>query len=184
MSSQSKHPWEISSLKSTSGLLNSFGNWNGCCESLCACLSARVPWMSQAFAVQRRPARLCPLPLRRLPGSPQLANLPRLYEGRAVKEPTLGNSHAQNAWVCWEVRAEPALVKRWHVGCCCAAWLPLAGLCFGGLLGAVCASAAAAGVGSVWPSVSKMRTADQLLHRPSLPCMAVWCVQQHTGWRG
>lgn len=48
-SSQSKHPCEISSLKSTSGLLNSFGNWSGCCESLrgvwgtCCLLSSSPP---------------------------------------------------------------------------------------------------------------------------------------------
>lgn len=161
MSSQPKHPCEISSLKSTSGLLNSFGNWKGCSESLCAgCLGCL------RFSVRCRPARLCRLPLRWLPSAPRRLTL---CVGSAKENQTweavmhkmlgfgmLGQNHCWWSGGMLGVTALPGCP--WQVSA------------FGVPLGP-CASATTRGVGSAWPFVSRMRTADRLLHPLSLRCM-------------
>lgn len=100
------------------------------------------------------------------------------------RKPALGNSHAQNACVCWEVRAEPLLVNWWHVECL---WLPLMHLCLWALTGSMCLCCHWR-IGSVWPSILRKRTADRLLHPQSLLCrlhgaVLVLCRQlKRSGW--
>lgn len=76
--------------------------------------------------------------------------------------------------VCWQVRAEPLLVKWWHVECL---WLPLACLFLWAFTGTTCLCCQWR-VGSVWPLLLRIRTADCLLH-PSLChaglCGVCWC---------
>lgn len=118
-----------------------------------------VSCMSQAFAASVL-----------ADGLTQLPNLPRICRRGAEGKTTLGNSHAQNACVCWQVRAKPLLVKWWHVGCL---WLPLVSLCLWVFTGStyLCCHRK---VGSLWPLVLRMRTADCLLHPQSLLCRVVW----------
>lgn len=116
-----------------------------------------VSCMSQAFAASVL-----------ADGLTQLPNLPRVCRGWAEGKPTLGNGHAQNACVCWQARAEPQLVKWWHVGCL---WVPLVCLCLWVFTGSTLLPRR---VGSLWPLVLRMRTADCLLHPQPLPCRVAW----------
>lgn len=148
MSSQSKHPCEISSLKSTSGLLNSFGNWNGCCESLCACLRAgclgclrHLPFSSGQTGCARCLRAGC-----RSPPPSWLT----LYIGSAKDEQEDNQpweSRSQNTWVCWQ--ATGRAIAGEAVGCwvslCCPAALGRSLPWGGGPLGPRASAAAGGG---------------------------------------